>query len=142
MHSADPALPPEFWQGVEQFNHGEFYACHDTLEAIWLECYGLEKNFYQGVLQIAVACYHLSNLNWRGCAILLGEGLSRLRKYPGDYGGVNVDRLIDESVEMLLTVQGCAVCEALAEELAVAYGLRSGDAPRSRPLPQIVKAAC
>jgi predicted metal-dependent hydrolase len=30
-------LPNEFFQGVEQFNQQEFYACHDTLEALWME---------------------------------------------------------------------------------------------------------
>ncbi|MDJ0676909.1 MAG: DUF309 domain-containing protein, partial [Calothrix sp. MO_167.B42] len=28
-------LPQEFWEGVEQFNSRQFYACHDTLEALW-----------------------------------------------------------------------------------------------------------
>ncbi|MGK7902131.1 MAG: DUF309 domain-containing protein, partial [Hormoscilla sp.] len=31
------SLPSAFWQGIEQFNQQEFYACHDTLEALWIE---------------------------------------------------------------------------------------------------------
>lgn len=30
-------LHPHFWLGAEQFNNREFYACHDTFEAIWME---------------------------------------------------------------------------------------------------------
>ena len=56
-------LPQEFWEGVEQFNLGQFYACHDTLEALWIEALEPEKTFYQGILQIAVALYHLENEN-------------------------------------------------------------------------------
>ena len=56
-------MPDEFWQGVEQFNAGQYYACHDTLEALWIEAAEPEKTFYQGILQIAVALYHLSNHN-------------------------------------------------------------------------------
>ena len=63
-------MPSEFWEGIEQFNHQEFYACHDTLEALWMEADEPEKKFYQGILQIAVALYHLGNLNWRGAVIL------------------------------------------------------------------------
>jgi len=31
------SLPDKFWQGIEQFNQQEFYACHDPLEALWIE---------------------------------------------------------------------------------------------------------
>jgi hypothetical protein len=72
-------LPPEFWQGVEQFNQRQFYACHDTLEAIWIEAGEPDKKFYQGVLQVAVGLYHLGNDNWRGAVILLGEGVTVCR---------------------------------------------------------------
>jgi len=68
-------------QGITQFNQQDFYGCHDTLEAIWLEAIAPEKNFYQGILQIAVGCYHLGNDNWRGAVILLGEGIRRLADY-------------------------------------------------------------
>jgi predicted metal-dependent hydrolase len=98
-------LPEEFWQGVEQFNHQEFYACHDTLEALWIEAVEPDKRFYQGVLQIAVACHHLLNLNWRGAAILLGEGIGRLRDYQPDYEGVAVMSLVMQSAELLKALQ-------------------------------------
>ena len=74
-------VPDEFWQGIEQFNQQQFYDCHNTLEAIWIDAEPSEKNFYQGILQIAVALHHLSNLNWRGAVILMGEGINRLRFY-------------------------------------------------------------
>ncbi|MBW4677723.1 MAG: DUF309 domain-containing protein [Desmonostoc geniculatum HA4340-LM1] len=98
-------MPQEFWQGIEQFNSGEFYACHDTLEALWIEASEPEKTFYQGILQIAVALYHLENRNWRGAVILLGEGSNSLRRYPSSYGGIDVDELLSQSVAFLKTLQ-------------------------------------
>lgn len=98
-------IPFEFWQGVDQFNQGEFYACHDTLEALWMEAGEPEKKFYQGVLQIAVACYHLRNLNWRGAAILLGEGIGRIRAYEPVYSGIDVSNLSDQSASLLAALQ-------------------------------------
>ena len=95
----------EFWQGVEQFNQGQFYACHDTLEALWIEATEPEKTFYQGILQIAVGIYHLSNSNWRGAVILLGEGINRLRRYPTTYSGIDVDEFLSQSVVLLQTLQ-------------------------------------
>lgn len=98
-------IAPEFWQGVEQFNQREYYACHDTLEAIWFEASEPERTFYQGILQIAVALYHLSNQNLRGAVILLGEGINRLRRYLPDYAEINVAELVEQSVNLLKTLQ-------------------------------------
>ena len=103
--SGSNVFPEEFWQGVEQFNQQEYYACHDTLEALWIEAVEPQKRFYQGVLQIAVACHHLLNLNWRGAVILLGEGLGRLRDYQPDYEGIDVTSLIIQSAELLQALQ-------------------------------------
>lgn len=96
---------PQFWQGVEQFNSRQFYACHDTLEALWMEATEPDKTFYQGILQIAVALYHLGNSNWRGAVILLGEGINKLRRYPDTYAGIDVDELLISSAAMLTALQ-------------------------------------
>jgi uncharacterized protein len=101
----DDGLPQEFWQGVEEFQQGEFYACHDTLEAIWIEAQEPNKTFFQGILQIAVACYHLSNQNWRGAVILLGEGSRRLVSYQPEYEGIDVEALVITSTEFLSYLQ-------------------------------------
>lgn len=98
-------IPDEFWQGVEQFNQKQFYACHDTLEALWMEATEPEKTFYQGILQVAVALYHLSNSNFRGAVILLGEGINRLRRYPSTYAGIDVDELLNSSAALLKILQ-------------------------------------
>jgi hypothetical protein len=37
--------------------------------------------------------------------ILLGEGISRLRRYPLNYGGINVDELLTSSATFLTTLQ-------------------------------------
>jgi hypothetical protein len=95
----------EFWQSIEQFNQQQFYACHDTLEALWLEALESDRNFYQGILQIAVACYHLLNHNWRGAVILLGEGVKRLSDYQPVYENIDVTSLVEESSQLLQQLQ-------------------------------------
>lgn len=98
-------IPLAFWQGVEEFNQQEFYTCHDTLEALWMEASEPEKKFYQGVLQIAVGLYHLSQKNWKGAVILMGEGLGRLNYYYPDYSGINVEQFMDETSQLLKALQ-------------------------------------
>jgi len=122
-------LPQKFWEGVEQFNSRQFYACHDTLEALWIEASEPEKTFYQGILQIAVALYHLGNENVRGAAILLGEGSNRLRRYPSIYGGVDVDKLLDQSTALLSIVQQISLEQVTSLDLSTNTTL---------PIPRII----
>jgi uncharacterized protein len=98
-------MPLEFWQGVEAFNDREFYACHDTLEALWMEALEPDKTFYQGILQIAVALYHLSNQNLRGAVILLGEGSNRLRRYQPTYAEIDIEEFVAQSTSLLTILQ-------------------------------------
>ncbi|MEL6164901.1 MAG: DUF309 domain-containing protein [Cyanobacteria bacterium J06628_3] len=98
-------IPQEFWQGIELFNTGKFYACHDTLEALWMESTEPDKSFYQGILQISVALYHLGNGNLKGAIILLGEGSNRLARYPSVYSQVDVDELLEQSIALLKALQ-------------------------------------
>ncbi|GFE67683.1 DUF309 domain-containing protein [Chroococcus sp. FPU101] len=105
MQESFDSVPQAFWQGVDEFNQHEFYACHDTLEALWMEAPEPNKRFYQGVLQIAVGCYHLGNHNGRGAMILLGEGIKRLKDYLPIYEEIDVTQLLEESSELLSLVQ-------------------------------------
>jgi uncharacterized protein len=99
------SLPPEFWVGVKQFNQQEFYACHDTLEALWMEAMEPERTFYQGILQIAVGFYHLGNQNRRGAIILLGEGMNRLRRYQPEFAELDVEKLLAQSQDIQTQLQ-------------------------------------
>jgi uncharacterized protein len=91
--------------GITLFNQGEYYACHDVLEALWMAADTIEKPFYQGILQIAVGLYHLGNHNWRGATILIGEGVNRLRPFEPSYGGVAVADVVDLGWTWLVALQ-------------------------------------
>jgi uncharacterized protein len=103
----------ELAEAIELFNSGEFYACHDALEALWIEAPVDEKKFYQGLLQIAVAFYHLGNKNLRGAVVLLGEGRFRLIPYEPSYcpagqvlaAAVEVQRLRSATRDFLALLQ-------------------------------------
>ncbi len=98
-------IDPLFAEAIAQFNNGDYYACHDTLEAIWNDAWQSDRAFYQGILQIAVGLYHLQNHNWHGATILLGEGTSRLPAYLPDYQSIDVETLLEDSLEILRSVQ-------------------------------------
>nr|WP_055075308.1 DUF309 domain-containing protein [Pseudanabaena sp. 'Roaring Creek'] len=103
-----------FEEAIALFNSGDYYACHDTLEAIWNDAWQSDRAFYQGILQIAVGLYHLKGQNWHGATILLGEGTSRLPIYLPDYQSIDVERLLEDSLHILHEVQS-AGSEGIAE---------------------------
>ncbi len=130
----------EFIQGVEQFNQQEFYACHDTLEALWMEASEPQKRFYQGVLQIAVACYHLGNHNWRGAVVLLGEGIARIKNYQPIYEEINVTDLVMESADLLTTLHEIGA-ENVADFVEQLEGADTTSNPSNYHFPKIYLAS-
>ena len=67
---ADPP-PAELLVGIEQFNRGEYFECHETLEALWVAEPTPLRRLYQGILQVGVGFYHLRAGNYRGATGLL-----------------------------------------------------------------------
>jgi len=91
------ALPPALCQGVEEFNRADFFAAHDTLEDLWRDTSGPLRLFYQGLIQLAVGFYHLSNDNRRGALNLLEKGLTKLEAYQPVCQDIDVDSLCHEA---------------------------------------------
>jgi uncharacterized protein len=90
-------LPHELRQGVEEFNRAYFFEAHETLEDLWRGTSGPLRLFYQGLIQLAVALYHLSNGNRRGALNLLGKGLDKLAAYQPACQGIDVEALCCEA---------------------------------------------
>lgn len=85
---------PRFIKGIEEFNSGQFFECHETLEEIWLEERGEERQFYQGIIQIAAGYYKLEQGVPAGALKLWRTGIEKLQPYSPVYLGVNVDALM------------------------------------------------
>jgi predicted metal-dependent hydrolase len=95
------ALPDLALKGIEEFNRGEFYECHEYLEEAWMQEPGRVRFLYQGILQVGVGFYHLQNGNWRGATGLLRNGTVRLKEFEPVTLGVDVAKLVRESERCL-----------------------------------------
>ena len=72
--SCDEPPPPELLEGIAQFNRGEFFEQHETLELLWRAERRDIRYLYQGILQIGVAFHHLRRLNHHGTVYMLTRG--------------------------------------------------------------------
>ena len=86
--------PGQLLLGIRQFNRQEWFECHETLEALWLKERGEVRDFYQGVIQIAIALHHWRNGNFGGSLSLLAGGTGYLLRVPSVCLWVDVAGLI------------------------------------------------
>jgi uncharacterized protein len=101
---------PRFLKGIDEFNQGMFFECHETLEEIWLEEHGEDRRFYQGIIQIAAGYFKWEQGVPAGAIKLWHSGLEKLEPYAPFYLGINVESFVKAVQENL------AELEALREK--------------------------
>ena len=90
---AEPA-PPDLDKAIHEFNGGEFFEQHETLELLWRATLGEIRHLYEGILQIGVGMHHLLvNRNFHGAAVKLDHGIRLLEAFPDECHGVDIARL-------------------------------------------------
>jgi predicted metal-dependent hydrolase len=89
--------PESLSKGVEEFNRGAYYLCHETLEELWRQETKPVRGLYKGILQIGVALYHLQRGNRRGALRLLKSGMDHVRPFAPSCHGINISALLDET---------------------------------------------
>jgi len=88
-----PQDDPRFLKGIEEFNQGLFFECHETLEEIWLEDPSETRKFYQGLIQIAAGYFKLEQGVPAGAIKLWRTGLEKIEPFEPVFLGVNLSAL-------------------------------------------------
>jgi predicted metal-dependent hydrolase len=92
--------PGQLLQAIREFNSREWFECHETVEDLWIGETGEVRDFYQGIIQIAVALHHWRNGNFGGAVSLLKGGAGYLRHVSDACQWVDVAALIADSDRM------------------------------------------
>lgn len=95
--SCGQPAPEKVRRGLELFNRGEYFECHEILELAWNDEPGSVRLLYQGILQIGVACHHIQNKNWPGAMKVLARGTAKLGHFAPACMGINVDLLLADA---------------------------------------------
>ncbi len=88
-----------FEEGIELFNQGRFFECHEAWEEVWKHSRGPEKLFYQGLIQAAVAILHAQRGNREGARSLYAKSRAKLDAIASQHMGLAIGRLRDELAE-------------------------------------------
>lgn len=76
--------------GLDLIRRGEFFAAHEELEDAWRAAEPAERDFYQGLVHVAVAWYQAGRGNRVGCKRQLEKATKRLGPYAPEHLGVDV----------------------------------------------------
>jgi predicted metal-dependent hydrolase len=96
---ADP-----FKTGLEHIRAGRYFDAHEELEIAWRAAASDERDFYQGLVHVAVAWYQHGRGNRVGTERQLDKALRRLAAYEPSYRGVDVAALRAQLAELRETL--------------------------------------
>lgn len=93
----DPPAPPSLvFQGIDEFNRGAFWHCHETLEEVWRETPYPLKLFYYGLIKVAVGFEHVGRHHQRSAMSQLTAAVANLEPFLPVFLGVRVAPLVAE----------------------------------------------
>jgi uncharacterized protein len=87
--TVEEALAAARWLWDEQ----RYFEAHECLEDVWHHAPVGDRAFWQGVIQVAVACVHHQRGNPAGVAASCRKANLNLAGYPDVHHGVDVDQL-------------------------------------------------
>ena len=101
---------PRYLRGVDCFNHGAFFHAHEVWEELWHDTHGPSRDFYQGLIQVAVCLHHFGNGNLRGAQKLYHSSAAHLRAFLPRHAGLDLAGLLRDlescCAELLADVPG------------------------------------
>jgi len=107
-----------FLKGIDSFNDKSFYDAHESWELLWTEYALQDALFVQGLIQLSVAFFHITNLNLIGSKNLFNKCLPKLKKFPSNHRDLNLSDIIDGAEESLKMVSSIDKVSQFDWELA------------------------
>jgi predicted metal-dependent hydrolase len=98
-------MDPLVQRGIELFNHGEFFECHEVLEEAWTPERDPRRLFLQALIHVAVGFYHSRRDNPVGACRQLRKALRKLSPYRPSCEGIDTERLFHEAQAVLKQIE-------------------------------------
>jgi len=79
--------------GVDLWRRQRYFEAHECLEEVWHEAAEADREFWKGVIQVAVGAVHVQRDNPDGAVTLWNRAADYLDPYPDEHHGVDVGSL-------------------------------------------------
>ena len=83
-------------KGYEEFDRGEYFEAHETLEDAWNEDESAAKEVYRAILQVGVCYMQIQRGNYRGAKKMILRVRQWLGQLPDQCRGVDIAALKDD----------------------------------------------
>jgi uncharacterized protein len=80
--------------GLEHIRAGRFFEAHEELEVVWRAAPAAERDFYQGLVHVAVAWYQAGRGRPVATASQLAKAARRLASFAPEHQGVDVAEVL------------------------------------------------
>jgi predicted metal-dependent hydrolase len=80
-------------RGIAEFNRGEFFEAHESLEEAWNQDETIGRELYRAILQVAVAYLQIERGNFRGAIKMFQRSRQWIDPLPETCRGVNIAQL-------------------------------------------------
>jgi uncharacterized protein len=90
--------------GLDHIRAGRYFEAHEELELVWRAAPAEERDFYQGLVHVAVAWYQFGRGRQVATRSQLGKALRRLAPYEPSHRGVDVAALRAQLAELVETL--------------------------------------
>lgn len=94
-----------FKKGILFFNKKKFYSAHEEWEELWTEYSLDDPEFIQGMIQLSVAFFHITNSNLIGSKNLFRKSFQKLEKFKNNHRNINLNEIISASKAALNKVE-------------------------------------
>ena len=80
--------------GLNSFKNKQFYDAHEFWEELWIDYKLSDSKFIQGLIQLSVAYFHITNLNKKGAISLFKKSFLKLKLYAPSHREINVSKIL------------------------------------------------
>ena len=109
MNINDEKIKDElFKNGLNAFENHQFYDAHEYWEDLWSDYRLVDAKFIQGLIQLSVGYFHISNSNKNGARGLLNKCIPKLIEYRPEYRDIDIDNIlvsINKTLEYLEEIE-------------------------------------
>jgi predicted metal-dependent hydrolase len=89
------SLDAAYERGLELIRRGEYFTAHEALEDAWRAAEPPERDFFQGLVHVAVAWHHAHVTGRvRACESQLAKATRRLAPYAPAHRGLDVSAVL------------------------------------------------
>ncbi|MEO6714461.1 MAG: DUF309 domain-containing protein [Mycobacteriales bacterium] len=114
------APPPETLARADALlAEGRPFHAHEVLEALWHVAVPEERQFWQGLAQVAVGLTHAQRGNVVGAVALLRRGSDAVARHAGDDHGVDVAGLVARCADLVARIERNGLEAVSAADLAL-----------------------